>query len=443
MSNISEKIDNTELIKKLYSLHRFGIKPGLDRVFYILDKLGNPQDKFKSIHIAGTNGKGSTSAFISSILIEAGLKVGIYTSPHILDFRERFKIKGRLISEDEIVKLIKKIIPIGEEINATFFEITTAIAFQFFADEKVDIAIIEAGMGGKNDATNILKPIISVITKIDIDHREYLGDSIEEIAIEKSGIIKQNTPLIIGKNPENIVDILQNKAMEMNSYTVLAENVSEIKFKEITYDFKMQIEILKPFFKRILCDLPGNHQIENIKTALCVIETLNKIISNSGIHTNSEIIKEDSIIKGIENIKSNTQHRGRIDLISKEPYILIDVSHNPDSIAKLIETIELADLNFNWEFIFGAMADKNIYDMLKSIRKITDSITLTKPKLDRAENIETLHDIAKELDFKHITILKNVHEAIESHNFYETNTIIAGSFYLIEEAIRALDHSFV
>ena len=220
-----------EVLDKLFSLHRFGIKPGLERTLSLLKFIGNPHLKLKFVHVAGTNGKGSVCSTIFSILFEAGYKVGLYTSPHIFDFSERIRINDICITEDEIIDFSNLIIPFALELGATFFEVTTVMAFYFFEKNNVDIAVIETGMGGSYDSTNVIYPLLSIITKIDMDHQEFLGDTIEKIAGEKAGIIKANTPVIIGNNTYQVQNILNSKANSENSPIIDTNLIENIELK--------------------------------------------------------------------------------------------------------------------------------------------------------------------------------------------------------------------
>ena len=205
------------ILDKLFSLKRLGIKVGLDHTIQLLNRCGNPHNKLKTIHIAGTNGKGSTAAILQSILRTAGLKVGLYTSPHLVSFNERIRVNGSPISNDFIIDFMKKFNDDINEIESTFFETTTVLSLCYFYFKKVDVAIIETGLGGRLDSTNVLNPNLSIITSIDIDHQNILGNTIEEIANEKAGIIKKNTPLITFKQPKKILDILRNRAKTLNA----------------------------------------------------------------------------------------------------------------------------------------------------------------------------------------------------------------------------------
>ncbi len=201
-----------EILAHLFSLQRFGIKPGLERTQHLLNFLGNPQNSFPSVHIAGTNGKGSVCSMLASVFMEAGYKTALYTSPHLVRFNERIRVNIIEISDNDIIRLAEILMPEGEKIGATFFEITTAMAFRYFAEQKVNVAVIETGLGGRFDSTNVLKPLLSVITSLDIDHTEYLGKTIKDIAFEKAGIIKENTPVIVSRNSTEAISVIKEKS---------------------------------------------------------------------------------------------------------------------------------------------------------------------------------------------------------------------------------------
>ena len=262
-----------QLLEKLFSLHRFGIKPGLERISLLLNEFGNPQNQYKKIHIAGTNGKGTVASTVASILQESGFKVGLYTSPHFLSFNERIKVNGVNIDDESVCKLIEKMFELAKDF--TFFDFTTALAFIFFASQNVDYAVVEAGMGGRFDSTNIIIPELSVITQIDLDHREYLGNTIEEIAFEKAGIIKENIKCIIAEQKHNIHDIFKRVAAEKQSKLILIEEryfAKEIKFN---MDLSTEFTALTPTNEyRIHSPLSGKHQIGNLITAIAAIENL-------------------------------------------------------------------------------------------------------------------------------------------------------------------------
>jgi len=324
------------LYKKLPMYQRSGsiaYKKDIGNIIKASEILGNPHLDFKSIHIAGTNGKGSTSHMISSILQEAGYKVGLYTSPHLKDFRERIKINGNIISKRLVINFIKKHKSNFEKIHMSFFELTVAMAFNYFSEENIDIAVIECGLGGRLDSTNIILPEVSVITNISLDHTDLLGDTLEKIALEKSGIIKKNTPVIIGRKQKETKRIFEQKASKENSKIIYAKN----------FNYK--------------CDLKGHYQKENIDTAITTIKNLNKFK-----------IDEKDIKKGLNNIVKNTSLLGRWQIISTEPLIICDTAHNIDGLNEVVNQINKIQFN-NLHFIIGLVNDKNIDSILSILPK--------------------------------------------------------------------------
>ena len=298
--------------------------------------LGNPHTQFKSIHIAGTNGKGSTAHMLTSVLQEAGHKVGLYTSPHLKDFRERIKVNGKMITEQEVVGFVKESKTIFEEMELSFFEFTVAMAFDYFAKEKVDIAIIETGLGGRLDSTNIIKPELSIITNIGIDHTNLLGNTIEKIAAEKAGIIKENTPIIIGRKQKETNTIFQNIAKEKNAHLI--------------YTNPQQ---------NYVTDLKGEYQKENINTTIAAIEQLLE---------QGWVINRSNIEQGLLKTITNTQLLGRWQTLSKSPDIICDTGHNEDGIKQISK--QLKNTKFEQlHFVFGTVNDKNLDSILSHLPK--------------------------------------------------------------------------
>lgn len=431
-----------QILDKLFSLLRFGIKPGLERTNALLERLGSPQNKFPTIHIAGTNGKGTTASAIASILQEAGFKTGLFTSPHIIDFNERIKINGRQISDDEIIALANPMFEASDEIGCTFFEISTAMAFKYFEDNNVDIAIIEVGMGGRFDSTNVLKPLVSVITQIGLDHIEYLGKSLSEIAFEKAGIIKENTPVIIADNHTEIQKIFINIAKEKNSplqFLDSAVQPQEVIFNSnlsmtAAFDLSMFSELFK-LENPVEIQIPfaGKHQLRNIQTALLALSQVQDRFPFS----------KENIINGIKNIKKNCGLFGRIELVREEPPLIIDVSHNYDAVKMLVHTIKLCGYhNPNWVVVYGAMDDKDAEAMLLELRAVTKHLILTQPTIQRAKPIDNLVEIAENMNFKNITAIKDCKEAFECALSLDEPLLAAGSFYLIGEIMPVLTKHF-
>ena len=339
-------------------------KEDIGNIIKACDILKDPHKKFKSIHIAGTNGKGSTAHMLASILQEAGLKTGLYTSPHLKDFRERIKINGKMISQNQVIEFVKKNKTEFEKINMSFFEYTVAMAFDYFAESQVDIAIIETGLGGRLDSTNIISPELSVITNIGYDHTNLLGSKLEQIAKEKAGIIKKNTPVVIGRKQEKII----NDIFKITAYN----KKSKIFFSEIN--------------NNISCDLKGEYQNENINTTIKAIEVLNWNIDKKNIY------------KGLKNVVKNTGLNGRWQIISKNPHIICDTGHNQDGIKNI--TKQLKKINFNkLHFIFGTVKDKNIIEIIKLLPKEA-LYYFCAANIDRAFNASKLQEVSLELNLQ-------------------------------------------
>lgn len=307
-------------------------KADLSNTLELVNHLNNPQKYFKSVHIAGTNGKGSVSSMLASVLQEAGYKVGLYTSPHFKDYRERIRINGREIEEQFVVDFVSKNKEFFENKELSFFEMTTGLAFSYFAKEKVDIAIIEVGLGGRLDSTNVIEPLVSVITNIGFDHKQFLGDTLGKIAYEKSGIIKPHTPVVIGETNLDTKPIF---------VTIAKLNKAEVHYAE-TKDF--------PDYD---CELKGDYQKHNIKTALTVISLLQVYFS---------IDKED-IEKGLLNITKNTGLKGRWQVLKKKPFVVCDTAHNEHGLRIVIN--QILGLKYkNLHIVFGVVNDKDLDEIL-------------------------------------------------------------------------------
>ncbi|MGB4843179.1 MAG: Mur ligase family protein, partial [Ferruginibacter sp.] len=307
-------------------------KEDLDNTIALCNAIDNPYTKFKSIHIAGTNGKGSTSHMLAAILQQAGYKTGLYTSPHIKDFRERIKINGEMISEDFVVDFVQQTKAVSEKIKPSFFELTVAMAFDYFAKEKVDIAVIETGLGGRLDSTNIITPILSIITNIGYDHMDLLGDTLEKIAAEKAGIIKAHVPVVIGEYLPETKNIFISKAQKENAAIYFSQDeymVSNINYttallrcdvKNIEHDITETFE----------CDLNGLYQTKNLKTVLCA----EGILMQQGF-----TIKNEAEKYALKHVKALTDLAGRWDVIAEQPTIILDVAHNEDGMKQLLQQL--------------------------------------------------------------------------------------------------------
>lgn len=331
-------------------------KANLDSSIALLNLLKNPQNGFKSIHIAGTNGKGSVAHFMASIFQTAGYKTGLYTSPHLNDFRERIKINGQMIPEEKVVEFVKKHQKSFKKIQPSFFEMTVGLAFQYFKEEEVDIAIIETGMGGRLDSTNLITPELSVITNIGLDHTQFLGETIQEIAKEKAAIIKKNIPVVIGKTQPEIQEIFTTQAKNQNTAIHFADTHFDAKYltssnlKITEYDIWKESDL---YIEQLGCPLLGNYQEGNIITTIQACELMSNKFSLS-----KEIIKN-----GIENVISNTGLKGRWQLLSKNPLTICDTGHNKDGLNAIVS--QLQKINYDHlHFVIGFVNDKNIEALL-------------------------------------------------------------------------------
>ena len=338
-------------------------KNDLSNIVLICDHLNNPQNNFKSIHIGGTNGKGSCSHMLSSILQEAGYNVGLYTSPHLVDFRERIRINGDMILKDSVSSFMLENFDFFESNNLSFFEMTVGLAFDYFSKNKVDIAIIEVGMGGRLDSTNIINPLLSVITNISLDHTKFLGSNITDIAQEKAGIIKENIPVVIGETQNETKLIFIDTAKSKSSEIVFAD-----QFDYENFD----------------CDLKGDYQKKNIKTVLKSVE----IIQNTTFKISQQHIK-----KGLESIFKNTGLMGRWQIISNNPTIICDTAHNEAAIRMVISQLTKMEYS-ELHFIIGFSNDKNL-EKISQLFPEDSKYYFVQSKVGRARDAKEVRDIFK------------------------------------------------
>ena len=408
----------------LYSFEKFGIKLGLERIKHICNKLGNPQNSYKIIHIGGTNGKGSVCKFLESILVNSGYKVGTYTSPHLQRFSERFVVNKEEISELDTVNLIEKIKPIIEEMIMdknipTFFEIITAIAFQYFKDKNIDYALIEVGLGGRYDATNIVKPMVSIITNVSFEHEKILGDRIEDITIEKAGIIKKDIPIITAATGKAL-DVIKKVASEKNSTVIVVYSDSWIKkSSEINFQEFQVNGSLKEY--NVKTSLIGKYQGENIALTIAAIETLQM----NGVYITDESIADAFL---------NTKNPGRMEIVGLSPIILLDGAHNVAGMNFLKTSLEEDFVYDKLIIIIGILSDKNIKVILDIITPIADIVILTKSQTKRASDPQIMKEMISK---KEVIIKDNIPTAIEyGKKIVKDNDLICitGSIYTVGEA---------
>lgn len=419
----------TYLYEQLPMFSRIGaaaIKKDLTNTLKLCAYLDNPQEKFKTIHIAGTNGKGSTSHFLAAILQTAGYTTGLYTSPHIKDFRERIKINGALCSEQFVVDFIEKIKPAIEEIQPSFFEITVAMAFEFFAQQKVDIAVIETGLGGRLDSTNIIHPELSIITNISWDHMDILGDTLELIAGEKAGIIKPNTPVVIGASIPETKPVFLEKAAKENAPISFAQDHWKIISTRATPQYLvLEVEHIdnqkSAYFK---LDLTGIYQQENFVTVLESCEQLAKIGWNISLET---------IQKAASNVKKLTHLHGRWDVLDYNPYLIADVGHNKDGMLEIVRSLQNSQYQQLY-IICGFVKDKDVTAALQILPEDAKYI-YTQAHIPRALPVADLAAIGISLNRKG-SDFDNINEAIaytKSIASKEDLILVCGSFFVIAE----------
>ncbi len=405
-------------------------KANLDNTIAILNLLDNPQHKFKSVHIAGTNGKGSVSHYLAAIFQRAGFKTGLYTSPHLKDFRERIKINGKMISKQKVSRFISNYKSDFEIIQPSFFELTVGMAFQYFADEKVDIAIIETGMGGRLDSTNLLNPELSIITNIGLDHTQFLGHSIAEIAAEKAGIIKENIPIVIGETNSESKKIFETKAKDMKTFISFADSDYAINSFYHVNNNKghfLAVNILNLQNKKelkILSELNGIYQLKNIKTVLTAID----LLKDKGYK-----IRLNHIKNGIANVIKLTGLMGRWQTLSTNPLTICDTGHNEDGIKEILKQIELTP-HQNLHFVIGMVNDKQIDNVLLMLPKRA-VYYFCKADIPRGMNENILKEKALSIGLKgkSYTSVKNAIKAAKTKANENDLIFIGGSTFVVAE----------
>ncbi len=378
-------------------------KEDLTNILKLATYLNNPENKFKSIHVGGTNGKGSTSHMMASVLQEAGYKVGLYTSPHLKNFTERIRINGEEISKKEVVSFITKHKMFFEENQLSFFEMTVGMAFDYFVREKVDIAIIEVGLGGRLDSTNIITPEVSVITNIGLDHTQILGDTLEKIAKEKAGIIKTNIPLVIGEKQESIKNIFKKKAKELYSEITFASEENTEKYKT---------------------DLLGDYQKKNIKTAVVSLKKIKRF------H-----VSEESFVKGFGNVVKNTNLKGRWQILKESPKVICDTAHNKEGLAYVMKQLKKESFR-KLHIVLGVVSDKNLKEIL-SLFPEKAVYYFCKPKIERGMNVDDLFKEGKEYGLKgsKFTSVKEAYQKALQEVKENDLIYVGGSTFVVAEVI--------
>jgi len=414
-------------IKYLFGLQATGIKLGLSNTFRLLRLLNNPHEGLKIIHIGGTNGKGSVAAMLSSILDRAGFKVGLYTSPHLANFTERIKINSREIPESRVAEITDliyaKIEGTDLDHDITFFEFTTAMSMLYFAEQAVDIAILEVGMGGRFDSTNVVDPLLSVITNVSIDHQQYLGETIHDIAFEKAGIIKEGGILITGVTQPSILDLIREKCLICGSslYRV-GKDFKGTRMDDGSFNYCG----LKDKHSGLRLNLLGRHQLVNAVTALGAIEILKEKCFK---------IKDEAIYEGLANI----HWPGRLEIVGRDPLIVLDCAHNPAGAKALGDALSDEPFPFSRLFlVLGMMGDKDCKSLISELAPLADLIVLTQPMMDRAAPPQVLYEEVKKYH-KEAKIVPDVKKAVSfalSLAQKEDMVCITGSIFTVGEVVE-------
>ncbi|ADL07456.1 bifunctional folylpolyglutamate synthase/dihydrofolate synthase [Thermosediminibacter oceani] len=426
-----------EALEFIHGMNRFGIKLGLQKITRLLQLLGNPHEGIKIIHVAGTNGKGSTCAMIDSILRAAGYRVGLYTSPYLEVFNERIRVNGRNIPDEDIARLTEKVRKAIREMEArgwgvpTEFEVVTALGFMYFKEQNLDFLVLEVGMGGRYDATNVVTPLVSVITSISYDHQQYLGNTLEEIAREKCGIIKQGVPVVTAPQEPEAMRVIEDTCREQNCPLVKVEE--KTRYRLLDWGLEGQVFSLQTSrntYDNLKIKLLGDHQLDNAATAVASVEAL----EHYGIN-----ITRQAVEKGL----LEARWPGRLEIMGRNPDVLIDGAHNPSGVGVLKSAILKYFPGKRVILVIGILKDKDYLKMLEEIIPVADAVVATRPDSPRALEPNELEGSIKSLNLEkmpEIYVREEVEEAIDTaYEIAGASDVIvfAGSLYLIGK-VRSL-----
>lgn len=404
-------------------------KEGLSTTHILDAHFNHPHNQYKTIHVAGTNGKGSCAHTIAAILQHTGLKVGLYTSPHLVDFRERIRINGEMMPQQYVIDFVEEERSFFEPLHPSFFELTTALAFKYFAEQHVDVAVIEVGLGGRLDCTNIISPILSVITNISFDHTQFLGSTLAQIASEKAGIIKHKVPVIIGECNAETRSVFEHKAHEVEAPILFAEDNKEVLSSEFSdlYGHKLRHYTTRSFGD-IYGELTGECQIKNANTILCALHSLSKIFS----------VTHEDITYAFEHVCEMTGLRGRWQILQEHPTIICDTGHNTGGWQYLAHQLaQIATSGNKLHIVFGMASDKDIERVMSTLPHEA-CYYWTKASVKRATSEQTIANIATKYDL-HGKTYSNVAEAYEAAvNNASTNDYIyvGGSSFIVADLLR-------
>ncbi len=434
----------------IHGLGRFGVRPGLERISALLEMLGNPHHRIRFVHIGGTNGKGSTAAMLASALRAAGYRIGLYTSPYLLSFTNRMAVNGNDIDHGELIELVNQAHPLVENISSdprlgplTEFEVVTALALTYFSRQDVDLVVLEVGLGGRLDATNVVDPLLSIITNISLEHTDVLGNTIEAIAAEKAGIIKEGRPLLTAADDQKVLNLFQGRCENLNASfnrVILLPGHMALGTVQTPYAVQGRITEDGQFFdysgielqlKDLFIPLRGAYQVINAGTAIAALEILKK---------ENIIVDENSIREGL----AVTNWPGRLELLSKNPLLIMDGAHNPAAMKKLAESLPAYFRYNKLILVVGMLEDKDTGAMLRDILPLADTVVFTKPTLPRAAEPSELADFAvKNLN------LGNSYQVLDEHGRAidialelagpEDAVLVTGSLYTVSD-VRAYWH---
>lgn len=416
-----------DAIDYLYGLQIFGMKLGLRNITHVLREIDNPHTCYGTVHIAGTNGKGSTASLVESVLRSAGYKTGLFTSPHLFDFTERIRVNGKPIPKRKVSVGVERIKPYIEKYRCTFFEAATALAFHHFHREQIDVAVVEVGMGGRLDATNVVSPLCTIITDIDNDHTEYLGNKLGTIALEKAAVIKENTPVISSVTHSEILEVLQTTCNRKGAQLYLTSEQCTLTIRETSTDGSL-LDIRTPYHSHSGLRLPliGRHQFRNLTAAVLALEVLNQ---------DGFAISKANVKNGI----SRSTWPGRLQVLQKNPLFIADGAHNPGGIRALKDALQELFTYSRLILIFGVMANKNYREMAELIVPLTDHTVVTRPNMNRALDCRTL---AKEVSrhTPNVEIANSVSQAVQRarrSSGPEDAVCAAGSLFLVGEILKS------
>lgn len=421
-------------LERLFSLQTFGIKLGLGPISALLTDIGNPQRRFPTVHVAGTNGKGSVCAMVASVLHETGLRVGLYTSPHLRHFTERIRVNGEPMSRIRLAQYAREMLPIIERHHCTFFEGTTALGFRYFAEEEVDIAVIETGLGGRLDATNVLLPLVTAVTSISYDHTKHLGDTLEQIAMEKAGIFKRSVPAIVGHVDPHLREVFAEHGIAVEADVRFTDDYCPAIYRDMEFEGTTASFMIHGHeIPDVRIGLVGRHQIENARVALGIIDALRQHYR----------ISDDDIRNGFANVRANSGIRGRFESVGTSPRMILDVAHNPDGMRVLAGTLASlrAGTDRGMTVVYGAVQDKDVTDIMQVMARSAEhlfAVSANSPRSLSAEEIARRSADAGIITTIAGSVENGIRMALEQASRDDV-IVICGSFFVVADALAVLE----